>query len=147
MYNIPTIKLCRIAQCTIPVWNTLRVPDAVPGSRLPRHRSETLLRWVYSLFVQLSLHNIISPVYEVEVYEVWCDSSLKNEFSRKNLNTFWLRVQAECPILWELAMATLLPFVTTSICENLHFQHWRRLKRNTAQVLKEYRVFHETRID
>ena len=33
MYNIHVIKLCRIVQCTIPVRNTLRVPDAVPRHR------------------------------------------------------------------------------------------------------------------
>ena len=72
-----------------------------------------LLCWVCSLFLQLSLHNIISPVYEVS-----CDSSLKNEFSIKNLNTFWLGVKAVYPILSELAMAALLPFVITYLCES-----------------------------
>ena len=34
------------------------------------------------------------------------------------MNTFWLGVKAEYPILSELAMAALLRFVTTYLCES-----------------------------
>ena len=91
-------------------------------SHVPQRLSVTicdLLCWVRSLYVQLSLHNI-SPVYEVEVYEVSCDSRLKNEFSRKNLITFWLGVNQNmqfCQNLqWQLFCHLLPP-----ICTNLNF--------------------------
>lgn len=46
------------------------------------------------------------------------DSYLKHVFSSLNLNSFWLSIKNEYPILAEIAMKTLLPFVTTYLCES-----------------------------
>ena len=52
-----------------------------------------------------------------EFDELSFNTNLKVEFSKQKLNYFWLSVQTEFPILAELAMAILLPFATTSLCE------------------------------
>ncbi|XP_023228044.1 protein FAM200A-like [Centruroides sculpturatus] len=52
-----------------------------------------------------------------EFAEFSCNTKLKTEFSKQTLNSFWLSVKAEYPLLSELAMAVLLPFATTYLCE------------------------------
>ena len=69
------------------MYNTgLKHIESARCSPMPQRLSVTicdLLCWVRSLSVQLSLHNIISPVYEVEVYEVSYDSSINYELKKK----------------------------------------------------------------
>ncbi|XP_023230390.1 protein FAM200A-like [Centruroides sculpturatus] len=52
-----------------------------------------------------------------EFAEFSCNTKLKTEFSKQTLNSFWLSVKAEYPLLSELAMAVLLPFAITYLCE------------------------------
>ena len=52
-----------------------------------------------------------------EFAELSYNTNLKAEFSKQKLNYFWLSVQTEFPILAELAMAIVLPFATSYLCE------------------------------
>ena len=116
----------------------MRGPDAVPEAGPQRQVTIVdLLCWVCSLFVQLSLHNIISPVYEVEVWSwsVWSFMWFKPQklVSKKRFQHIfswcYSRISKFCQN-WRWQLFCHLP---PPICANLHFYHWRRLKRNTAQ--------------
>ena len=52
-----------------------------------------------------------------EFFEFRCDTKLKTEFSKQIWNSFWLSVKTEYPLLAELALAVLLSFAITYLCE------------------------------
>ena len=53
-----------------------------------------------------------------EFAELSSDSSLKTMFAKMSLNLFWVGIKLKYPNLSRLAMDTLLPFVSTYLCES-----------------------------
>ena len=138
MYNIHVIKLCRIVQCTMPVRNTLRVPDAVPRHRDSQWRfvicCVDCARYLFNCPDIILYHQCIklSLMLKCVKFHVIQDSKMS---LRKNVNTFWLGVKAEYPIQSELAMAALLPFVTTDLFKSA-FSTLTALKTKHRSSLK-----------
>ena len=74
--------------------------------------------WVQKPFtVEMEQVKHLSINVQEEFSELICDTQLKTEFSKQTLNSFWLGVKTEYPLLSELAIAILLPFATTYLCE------------------------------
>ncbi len=74
--------------------------------------------WIQNPFdVEIGKVCHLSLEAQEEFAELSCDSTLKIYFSRKSLNSFWIGIKSEHPILSQLAMGTLLPFASTYLCE------------------------------
>lgn len=75
--------------------------------------------WVQKPFNE-SIQNITHlPLKAQEEFaELSSDTNLKLEFAQTNLNSFWINVKDEFPILSDLAIKMLLPFATTYLCES-----------------------------
>ena len=97
--------------------------------------------WIRNPFVA-KIEDIkhLSLKAQEELAELSSDSNLKNDFSVKNLNTFWLAVKPEFPTLSALAMAVLLPFVTTYLCESA-FSTLTALKAKHRSSIKNIETF------
>ena len=63
---------------------------------------------------------------------------LKAEFKKKTLSNFWLEIKSEFPILSNLAVDVLLPFVSTYLCESAFsvMTDVKYSKRNCIEDLK-----------
>lgn len=55
------------------------------------------------------------------IAEISSDSALRLEFIKETLNAFWLRVRVKFSMLSDLENETLLPVVTTYLCESTFF--------------------------
>ena len=71
-----------------------------------------------------------------EFLELSSDFSLKVNFSKKSLSSFWVSVKTEYQLLSELAILALLPFASTSLCEK-SFSTLTYVKTNYRSNLKD----------
>ena len=79
----------------------------------------TNLDWIQNPFaMQKQSTKHLSLKFQEELADLSSDSKSRLEFSGKKLHTFWLSVRAEYPLLSDLAVSTLLPFVSTYLCES-----------------------------
>ena len=79
----------------------------------------TNLDWIQNPFaMKKQSTKYLSLKFQEELADLSSDSKLQLEFSKKKLHTFWLTVRAEYPLLSDLAVSTLLPFVSTYLCES-----------------------------
>ena len=76
------------------------------------------LDWIQKPFI-VSTQSIehLSLNAQEEFAELSFDSKLKLDFAVRKLTTFWLGLKVEYPVLADLAIRVLLPFVSTYLCE------------------------------
>uniref|UniRef100_H2YPP8 HAT C-terminal dimerisation domain-containing protein n=1 Tax=Ciona savignyi TaxID=51511 RepID=H2YPP8_CIOSA len=76
------------------------------------------LDWIQKPFI-VSSQSIehLSLNAQEEFAELSSDSKLKLNFAVQKLTTFWLGLKVEYPVLADLAIRVLLPFVSTYLCE------------------------------
>ena len=76
------------------------------------------LDWIQKPFI-VSSQSIehLSLNAQEEFAELSSDSKLKLDFAVQKLTTFWLGLKVEYPVLADLAIRVLLPFVSTYLCE------------------------------
>ena len=81
--------------------------------------NNTKLDWIQNPFAiqkQSTEHLILKS--QEELADLSSDSKLQLEFCGKKLHNFWLSIKAEYPSLLDSAVTTLLPFVSTYLCES-----------------------------
>ncbi|KAE8284807.1 Protein FAM200A [Larimichthys crocea] len=59
----------------------------------------------------------LSTPEEEQFIDVTSDSTLRLQFQSKTLAAFWIGVEKQYPLLGKRALATLLPFATSYLCE------------------------------
>ena len=58
-----------------------------------------------------------STTEEEQLIDVTSDSAMRLQFKSKTLAAFWIGVEKDYPLLGRRALATLLPFATSYLCE------------------------------
>jgi hypothetical protein len=95
------------------------------------------LDWIQNPFgVEIEKVSHLSLEAQEEFAELSCDSTLKIDFSKKSLNSFWIGIKTEYPILSELAMVAVLPFASTYLCETA-FSTLTSIKTKHRSSLKD----------
>uniref|UniRef100_A0A672FW69 HAT C-terminal dimerisation domain-containing protein n=1 Tax=Salarias fasciatus TaxID=181472 RepID=A0A672FW69_SALFA len=76
--------------------------------------------WVVDPFsVDLTENDVTLPSHlESQLLDVSTDTTLKREWGKLNLGSFWIVVSKQYPCLAQKALKLLLPFTTTYLCES-----------------------------
>ena len=89
--------------------------------------------WILSPFEHKRCDSIPLKAQE-ELAEISTDLVLQGEFKKTDLSSFWVTRKADYPTLSEIAVSTLLPFVSTYLCES-GFSTMTCLKTSTRSCI------------
>jgi len=84
-----------------------------PTTKDPRTGKE----WIRNPFVNTPGESSMSVQEEDQLLEIANDGSLKVTFHTTTLPVFWIKVMAEYPEIATTALKSLLPFLTSYLCE------------------------------
>jgi hypothetical protein len=74
-------------------------------------------KWVRNPFETDVSSLSLAAQMESQLIELSCDTTLKAKFDKLKLSDFWLHVSEEYALISQEAVAFLLPFATTNLCE------------------------------
>ena len=88
--------------------------------------------WIRNPFVPSS--NNLSLKAEEELMAISCDRTLRLKYSEITIDSFWISVQQEYPVISEIAVSILLQFSTSYLCE-LGFSTLNNIKTKKRERL------------
>ena len=88
--------------------------------------------WIRNPFVPSS--NNLCLKAEEELMAISCDRTLRLKYSEITIDSFWISVQQEYPVISEIAVSILLQFSTSYLCE-LGFSTLNNIKTKKRERL------------